>query len=81
MTNIDLVLVKDSELKLDLANKKRTINLTGEYTLDNKKYLKYNIKNNYNTKSSQLDLNLQFDKRIDLQLINYFKDGIMATFL
>ena len=80
MTNIDLVLVKDSELKLDLANKKRTINLTGEYTLDNKKYLKYNIKNNYNTKSSQLDLNLQFDKRIDLQLINYFKkDGIIAN--
>ncbi len=80
MTNIDLVLVKDSELKLDLANKKRSINLTGKYTLDNKKYLEYNIKNNYNTKSSQLDLNLQFDKRVDLQLINYFKkDGIIAN--
>ena len=40
MTNIDLVLVKETKLKLDLTQKKKTINLTGEYTLDNKNLLK-----------------------------------------
>ncbi len=53
--------------------KKRTINLSGNYSLNNGDKLPFEFKNNVNKGLSNYLLNIDYDKPLDLKVINYKK--------
>ena len=53
--------------------KKRTINLSGNYSLNNGDKLPFELKNNVNKGLSNYLINIDYDKPLDLKAINYKK--------
>ena len=47
--------------------------MTGEYSVNNEKYLKFKLANNINKSLLNFQINLEYDKSIELDLINYKK--------
>ena len=57
--------------------------MTGEYSINNEKYLKFKLANNINKSLLNFQINLEYDKPIELELINYkkSKDKIAKIFI
>ena len=62
---------------------KKIIEMTGEYSINNEKYLKFKLANNINKSLLNFQINLEYDKPIELELINYkkSKDKISKIFI
>ena len=70
----------NSEIQTNFSLKKKQTSITGKYSLNNNDFLTYNLKNNINKKFLNLELDLQFNKDFDLNLINYKKsNGTIAN--
>ena len=72
---------KDSKISIEIDSKKNnSIKLEGFYLIDGEKYKKYYLNNNIKNKINNLDLLIEFDQKISLPVINYFKkNGIMSN--
>ncbi len=56
-------------------DKKNYINTSGTYSLDNKNYQNYDFKNDFQNKSSNINLNLDFSEKLKIDLLNYKKNN------
>ncbi len=64
----------DLKIKTNFKPNKMEFQGEGEYSFDNKKFLKINLENNLKKKTTNLKLNLDFKNKIKLELINYEKN-------
>ena len=64
---------KNSEIKTILSNKKRSINVSGDYSFDQDDFLSFKLKNNTIDGIDKLNINAEFKKHIEIELVNYEK--------
>ena len=67
------LLITNSQINSKINTKKKNIEMTGEYSVNNEKYLKFKLANNINKSLLNFQINLEYDKSIELDLINYKK--------
>ena len=80
LQDINKFSIINSEIQTNFSLKKKQTSITGKYSLNNNDFLTYNLKNNINKKFLNLELDLQFNKDFDLNLINYKKsNGTIAN--
>ena len=74
LDEIKEIFFSDLLVKANISNNSSLINISGEYSLDNLDYLKFDLNNIF--KNNFLDLKLYFDLKnnIELDLINYKKN-------
>ena len=73
---------KDSKISIEIDSKKNnSIKLEGFYLIDGEKYKKYYLNNNIKNKINNLDLLIEFDQKISLPVINYFKKTELCRIL
>ena len=74
LDEIKEIFFSDLLVKANISNNSSLINISGEYSLDNLDYLKFDLNNIF--KNNFLDLKLDFDLKnnIELNLINYKKN-------
>ena len=73
--DIDFLFFKDSDLSIRYSSdKKNYINTKGSYSIDNKDYHNYNFENNFLSKTSNINLNFEFLKKLNIDFLNYKKD-------
>ena len=73
--DIDFLFFKDSDLSIRYSSdKKNYINTKGSYSIDNKDYHNYNFENNFLSKTSDINLNFEFLKKLNIDFLNYKKD-------
>ncbi|MFL2852785.1 MAG: hypothetical protein ACJZ8J_02685 [Candidatus Pelagibacter sp.] len=73
--DIDFLFFKDSDLSIRYSSdKKNYINTKGSYSVDNKDYNNYNFENNFLSKTSDINLNFEFLKKLNIDFLNYKKD-------
>ncbi len=65
--------ITNSQINSKINTKKKNIEMTGEYSVNNEKYLKFKLANNINKSLLNFQINLEYDKSIELDLINYKK--------
>ncbi len=70
---INQLVFKNSEIKTILSNKKRSINLFGDYSFDQDDFLSFKLKNNTIDGINKLNINAEFKKPIEIELVNYEK--------
>ena len=77
------MLITNSQINSKINQKKKIIEMTGEYSINNEKYLKFKLANNINKSLLNFQINLEYDKSIELDLINYkkSKDKIAKIFI
>ena len=81
--NINNLSFKKSELSSRYSSdKKNYINAKGVYSVDNQKYQNYNFDNYFSNKESNINLNFEFAKKLNIDFLNYKKDSSkVAKFL
>ncbi len=79
-SNIDRLFLKKTNLEIEYSsNNSDSILAKGEYSLNNKDYQTFDIKNTFTKKYYEVDLNFSFIENINFELLNYKKDhGILA---
>ena len=70
---INQLVFKNSEIKTVLSNKKRSINLFGDYSFDQDDFLSFKLKNDTIDGINKLNINAEFKKHIEIELVNYEK--------
>ena len=72
---IDEIFFKNSNIETYFNPNKSNLSLIGEYSLDKSNFLEFELKNFFNKKtlSFNTELNLDYDNKINLGLINYTK--------
>tara|TARA_B100000963_G_scaffold362028_1_gene402302 strand:- start:8036 stop:10219 length:2184 start_codon:yes stop_codon:yes gene_type:complete len=75
--------LKNSDLKINASDGNANVNISGNYSLNNSKYLKFNLDNNNNKNRSIFRINIDYDKLFNFQLINYNKpkDEVAKIFI
>ena len=74
--DINHLFFKESDLSIRYSSdKKNYINAKGKYSTDNQKYQNYDLINSYLNKASNINLNLEFTKKLNIDLLNYKKDS------
>ena len=75
--------LKNAKIETNFNLKKKDINLSGKYSLDESNFKQFNLKNSLNDQSLNLTLDADFDQLIDFKIINYVKskDKISKIFL
>jgi hypothetical protein len=76
--DIKQVFFEKTKIKADLskANKKRTVDVNGFYKTNNDdKFKEFKVQNSFNKNSLNFNLNLDFDNKINFDLINYYKNN------
>ena len=63
----------NTEIKTNFSSKKNDTTISGKYSLNNGNLLAINLKNVINKDKSNLKLNIEYNKDINLDLINYQK--------
>ena len=76
--DIEQVFFDKTNIKVGLnKTSKKTVDVSGFYKTNSEdKLKKFNLKNNFNKNSSNFILNLDFDNKINIDLINYNKNNI-----
>ncbi len=73
--NINDLFLKDTIFDIYFnSDKKNELNTSGTYSLDNKNFQKFNLKNNFINKDLKLDLSFDTQHEINLDLINFKKE-------
>ena len=65
--------LKNAKIETNFNLKKKDINLSGKYSLDESNFKQFNLKNSLNDQSLNLTLDADFDQLIDFKIINYVK--------
>tara|TARA_Y100000591_G_C21843817_1_gene707404 strand:+ start:6 stop:2195 length:2190 start_codon:yes stop_codon:yes gene_type:complete len=69
----------NAEIKSHLSSKSKKLDISGKYSLNKSKYLPFNTKNSFSDKSLNLEVDFDFNKLLNLEIINYEKpDGILS---
>ena len=62
------------------SDKNNYIQTNGIYKINDYNFLKYNFKNNFLPGKSNVDINFEFDQKLNIDFINYSKDvGVIAN--
>ncbi len=73
--NIDNLYLKNSDFVTRYAlDKKNYINIEGQYSIDEKKYQGYTLKNNFLKDVSKTILDFEISEKLNIDFINYQKD-------
>ena len=73
--------IVNSEVKTLISSSKKNFVLSGMYKLDKGDLLEFNLNNTFKKDSAEIDINLDYDKSLNLDLINYKKaKGKVASF-
>ena len=73
--------IVNSEIKTHISSSKKNFVLSGMYKLDKSDLLKFNLNNTFKKDYAEIDINLDYDKSLYLDLINYKKTkGKVASF-
>ncbi len=63
----------DTNINTDLSLKKNKINLKGKYSLDDEKFLNFDLTSSFRKKFLNLSIDAEYDNEIEIDLINYSK--------
>ena len=75
------LLIVNSEIKTLINPSKKNFILSGMYKLDKGDLLEFNLNNTFKKDFTEIDINLDYDKSLNLDLINYKKaKGKVASF-
>ena len=73
--------IVNSEIKTLISPSKKNFILSGMYKLDKGDLLEFNLNNTFKKDYTEIDINLDYDKSLNLDLINYKKaKGKVASF-
>ncbi len=73
--------IVNSEVKTLISSSNKNFVLSGMYKLDKGDLLEFNLNNTFKKDSAEIDINLDYDKSLNLDLINYKKaKGKVASF-
>ena len=73
--------IVNSEVKTLISSSNKSFVLSGKYKLDKGDLLEFNLNNTFKKDSAEIDINLDYDKSLNLDLINYKKaKGKVASF-
>ena len=73
--------IVNSDIKTLISSSKKNFVLSGMYKLDKGDLLEFNLNNTFKKDSAEIDINLDYDKSLNLDLINYKKTkGKIASF-
>ena len=73
--------IVNSEIKTLISPSKKNFVLSGMYKLDKGDLLEFNLNNTFKKDYTEIDINLDYDKSLNLDLINYKKTkGKVASF-
>ena len=64
----------NSEIKTNFSSKNNTTNIIGEYAINNKDFLKFNLKNDYKKDILNLELDIEYNQNLNFEIINYKKN-------
>ena len=56
-----------------IAQKKKSLNISGKYSLNDGNNLSFNLKNNFNKQSTIINISGDYDQSLSLDIINYEK--------
>ncbi len=70
---INLIELLDTEIKTNINSKNTTINLLGKYSTDSKNFSKFQLKNYLENNNFDINLDADYEKELNLDLINYKK--------
>ena len=71
---VNEILLINSDINVNLNSKQKAINILGNYSLGGKNdFLSFNLKNLNDNKTSHLNLNVDYKKKLKLEIINYEK--------
>ena len=71
--NISQLSLKESQIKMNFNSEKTSASISGKYSIDDNDFLNFDLEN-FNTKDlSNLKLNFDYKKDINLDIINYMK--------
>ena len=65
--------IVNSEIKTLISPSKKNFVLSGMYKLDKGDLLEFNLNNTFKKDYTEIDINLDYDKSLNLDLINYTK--------
>jgi hypothetical protein len=72
----------DTLIKTNFNSKNNSIDISGRYSIKNKDFLAFDLKNNIDKNLLKLEMNIEYDKNINLDIINYQKPkGLVANLL
>ncbi len=71
--DIENLSIRNSEIKSRFTKNINTIELLGQYSINKKNFLNFNLENSLKKTVSQFNLNADYDNEIDLKIINYKK--------
>ena len=74
LDEIKEIFFSDLLVKANISNNSSLINISGEYSLDNLDYLKFDLNNIFKNNFLDLKLDLDLKNNIELDLINYKKN-------
>jgi hypothetical protein len=63
----------DTLIKTNFNSKNNNTDISGRYSIKNNNYLAFNLKNNIDKNLLKLEMNIEYDKNINLDIINYQK--------
>ncbi len=69
--SIDKLFLRNSNIETNIENGKSVINLNGDYSFDNKNYLKFGLETSLKEKLIDLKINAKSNREINLGMINY----------
>ena len=73
--------IVNSDIKTLISSSKKNFVLSGMYKLDKGDLLEFNLNNTFKKDFAEIDINLDYDKSLNLDLINYKKTkGKIASF-
>ena len=73
--------IVNSDIKTLISSSKKNFVLSGMYKLDKGDLLEFNLNNTFKKDYTEIDINLDYDKSLNLDLINYKKTkGKIASF-
>ncbi len=70
---INILSLINSEINSDFSSKKKYIKISGKYSLNKSNYLLYDLENTFENQSLNLKINGDFDRALNLEIINYKK--------
>ena len=68
--SIDKLFLSNSNIETNIEKGKSAINLNGDYSFDNKNYLKFDLENSLKEKFIDLKINAKNNREINLEIIN-----------
>ena len=70
------IYIVNSDIKTLISSSKKNFVLSGMYKLDKGDLLEFNLNNTFKKDSAEIDINLDYDKSLNLDLINYKKNKL-----